>query len=127
MYIFKTHKQLSSPIPRTPVNTCHRLSIRIDPKQKSMLIQAASLQSNGLTDFDTRTSIIAPQAVIEQHERLELSEKADPLDARSSQSAASAEGKTHGGNRCFAFAFMSIPLWREESIADQHNRMAFDC
>ncbi|NTV67668.1 MAG: DUF1778 domain-containing protein [Chlorobaculum sp.] len=62
-------------MPRTPVNTCHRLSLQIDPKQMSMLIQAVPLQSNGLADFDTRTSIIAPQAVIEQHERLELSEK----------------------------------------------------
>lgn len=40
-----------------------------------MLMQAAALQSTGLTEFVTRVSVSAAQAVIEQHERLELTEK----------------------------------------------------
>lgn len=76
MYVFKSHnaKKVET-MPRTPVKSNQRLSIRIDAKQKELLMRAASLQSTDLTEFVTRTSVSAAHAIIEQHDRLELTEQ----------------------------------------------------
>ena len=62
-------------MPRTPVKSHQRLSIRIDASQKELLMRAASIQSTDLTEFVTRSSVSAACAIIEQHERLLLSEQ----------------------------------------------------
>jgi uncharacterized protein (DUF1778 family) len=62
-------------MPQTPVKSNQRLSIRIDASQKELLMRAASIQSTDLTEFVTRTSVSAANAIIEQHNRLELTEQ----------------------------------------------------
>jgi len=76
MYAFKAHaKTRITTMPRTPVKSHQRLSIRIDASQKELLMRAASIQSTDLTDFVTRSSVSAAHAIIEQHERLILTEQ----------------------------------------------------
>jgi len=62
-------------MPRTPVKSNQRLSVRIDASQKELLIRAATIQSTDLTDFVTRSSVAAAYEVIEQHEHLVLNEE----------------------------------------------------
>ncbi len=76
LYTFNAHKTRTKEImPRSPVKSNQRLSIRIDSSQKELLMRAASIQSTDLTEFVTRSSVSAAYSVIEQHERLILNEE----------------------------------------------------
>jgi uncharacterized protein (DUF1778 family) len=76
MYTFNTHKtETQGTMPRSPVKSNQRLSIRIDASQKELLMRAASIQCTDLTEFVTRSSVSAAYAIIEQHEHLILSEQ----------------------------------------------------
>jgi len=76
MRTLSIHTQKKSTVmPRTPVKSHQRLSIRIDASQKELLMRAASIQSTDLTEFVTRSSVSAAYAIIEQHERLMLTEQ----------------------------------------------------
>lgn len=68
-------QNVTSRMPRTTVTSNQRLSIRIDASQKELLMQAASIQSTDLTEFVTSASVSAARTVIEQHERLVLTER----------------------------------------------------
>ena len=52
-----------------------RLSLRIRPKDKALLLRAVALQQTDLTDFVIQTALDKAQAVIEKAERFELSER----------------------------------------------------
>jgi len=76
LYAFNTYKiETPETMPRTPVNSNQRLSIRIDASQKELLMRAASIQSTDLTEFVTRSSVSAAHTIIEQHERIVLTEQ----------------------------------------------------
>lgn len=62
-------------MPQLPVENNDRMSLRIAPADKSLLIRAATLQHTNLTEFVIRTVISAAQEVIEQNERVELTER----------------------------------------------------
>lgn len=58
-----------------PTAENNRMSLRINSKEKSLLIRAASLQQINLTEFVTRTVISAAHKIIDQHEQIKLTEK----------------------------------------------------
>lgn len=62
-------------MPQIPVETNDRMSLRIASDQKSLLIRAAALQQTNLTEFVVRTVISAARKVIDENERLELTER----------------------------------------------------
>ena len=62
-------------MPRIPVEHNERLSLRIAAEDKSILMRAAALEHTRLTDFVISTVVSAARKVIEQHERLELTER----------------------------------------------------
>ncbi|MEI7708810.1 MAG: DUF1778 domain-containing protein [Chlorobium sp.] len=62
-------------MPQIPVENNERLSLRIASKEKSLLIRAAALQCTHLTEFITRTVVSAAQKVVDQNERIELTER----------------------------------------------------
>ena len=62
-------------MPQIPVENNERLSLRIASKDKSLLIRAAVLQGTHLTEFITRTVVSAAQKVVDQNERIELTER----------------------------------------------------
>lgn len=62
-------------MPQAAINTNQRMSLRIAAEEKACLIQAATLQNVNLTEFVIRTSVSAANQIIEQHDRLRLSEQ----------------------------------------------------
>jgi uncharacterized protein (DUF1778 family) len=62
-------------MPRIAVENNSRMSLRIPAADKALLMRAAALQNTGLTDFVIRMGVQAAQAVIEQTERIQLSER----------------------------------------------------
>ena len=62
-------------MPQIPLETNDRISLRIASEEKSLLIRAAALQHTNLTEFVIRHVISAAQKVIDENERLELTER----------------------------------------------------
>lgn len=62
-------------MPQIPVENNDRLSLRIAAEEKSLLMRAAALQHTNLTEFVVRTVVGVARDVIEQNERVELSER----------------------------------------------------
>lgn len=62
-------------MPQVPVEHNERLSLRIAAEEKSILMRAAALEHTHLTDFVISKVVSAARQVIEQHERVELSEQ----------------------------------------------------
>jgi len=62
-------------MPRVPVEGNNRVSLRIAEEEKSLLVRAAALQHTNLTEFVVRTVVAAARDVIEQSERVELTER----------------------------------------------------
>ena len=62
-------------MPQIPVANNSRLSLRIAPEEKSLLVRAAAMQHTDLTEFVTRTVVAEAQKVIEQNERVVLTER----------------------------------------------------
>ncbi|MDW7760043.1 MAG: DUF1778 domain-containing protein [Acidobacteriota bacterium] len=52
-----------------------RVSLRIPPEDKALLVRAVALQRTTLTDFMIRHAVEAARTLIDQSERLELSER----------------------------------------------------
>lgn len=62
-------------MPRVPVANNDRMSLRIAAEEKSLLVRAAVLQHTNLTEFVIRTAVSSAKEVIEQNERLDLTER----------------------------------------------------
>ena len=62
-------------MPRTAVENNSRMALRIRPADKAKLIRASALEHTDLTDFILRNVLRAADAVIEQAERVVLSER----------------------------------------------------
>jgi len=62
-------------MPRPPIEENSRMSLRISARDKAMLLRAVALQNTSLTDFVLRTAVTAAQEIINEHERLQLSER----------------------------------------------------
>jgi uncharacterized protein (DUF1778 family) len=62
-------------MPQVPVEDNRRMSLRIPPAEKALLLRAVALRKTSLTDFVIRTSVEAAREIIDQAERLQLSER----------------------------------------------------
>jgi len=62
-------------MPRVAVDDNKRMNLRVRPEQKATLIRAAALQNTDLTDFVVRNALREARIVIEEAERLVLSER----------------------------------------------------
>ncbi|MEI6756863.1 MAG: DUF1778 domain-containing protein [Chlorobium sp.] len=62
-------------MPQIPVKSNERLSLRIASEEKLLLMRASALQNTPMTEFVTRTAVSAARKVIEQNERIVLSER----------------------------------------------------
>jgi uncharacterized protein (DUF1778 family) len=62
-------------MPRVAVDDNQRMNLRIRPEQKATLMRAAALKHTDLTDFVLRPAMREAQAVIEESERIVLSER----------------------------------------------------
>jgi uncharacterized protein (DUF1778 family) len=62
-------------MPRVAVEENSRMSLRIRPNDKALLMRAVVYEHTGLTDFVLRNAIQAAKAVIAQAEHVSLSER----------------------------------------------------
>ena len=62
-------------MPRVAVDDNKRMNLRLRPEQKATLMRAAALRHTDLTDFVLQPALREAQAVIEESERIVLSER----------------------------------------------------
>ncbi|MBD2784968.1 DUF1778 domain-containing protein [Xenorhabdus sp. DI] len=62
-------------MPQIPVETNDRMSLRIASDDKLLLMRAAALQHTNLTEFVVRNVVSIARKIIEENERLELTER----------------------------------------------------
>lgn len=62
-------------MPRVAVDDNKRMNLRVRPEQKATLMRAAALKNTDLTDFVLEHALREAQAVIEEAERIVLSER----------------------------------------------------
>jgi uncharacterized protein (DUF1778 family) len=62
-------------MPRIAIEDNSRMSLRIRPKDKSLLLRAVALEHTDLTDFVIHHAVNAAKAVIEEADHLRLSER----------------------------------------------------
>ena len=62
-------------MPRLAVEGNSRMSLRIPREEKTILLRAAALKHTDLTDFVRQHSLQAAEKVIQEAERMELSER----------------------------------------------------
>ena len=62
-------------MPQILVKDNSRVSLRIPAEDKALLVRAVALQQTSLTDFVIRHAVDAAQTVIDQAERVTLSER----------------------------------------------------
>jgi uncharacterized protein (DUF1778 family) len=62
-------------MPRVAVENNSRVALRIRPADKAKLMRAGALEHTDLTDFILRNALRAADAVIDQAERIVLSER----------------------------------------------------
>ena len=60
-------------MPRVAVEDNSRMSLRIRPQEKALLLRAVALKQTDLTDFVLRHALRAAKAVIERADRVPLS------------------------------------------------------
>lgn len=62
-------------MPQVPVEDNSRMSLRIPPADKALLMRAVTLKRTSLTDFVISTAVEAARTVIDQAERTQLTER----------------------------------------------------
>jgi uncharacterized protein (DUF1778 family) len=62
-------------MPRIAVEDNSRMSLRIRPEDKSLLLRAVALEHTDLTDFVIHHAVSAAKAVIEEADHVRLSER----------------------------------------------------
>jgi len=62
-------------MPRVAVQDNSRMSLRIRAEEKAILLRAVALKHTDLTDFVIRHAVRAAKAIIEEADRVQLSER----------------------------------------------------
>ena len=62
-------------MPRVAVEDNNRLALRVRPADKAIIMRAVALAQTDITTFILRTALREAQSVIEDHERVELSQR----------------------------------------------------
>jgi uncharacterized protein (DUF1778 family) len=62
-------------MPRTAVEDNSRMSLRVRPEEKALLLRAVALNQTDLTDFVLRHALRAAKAVVKEAENIRLSER----------------------------------------------------
>jgi uncharacterized protein (DUF1778 family) len=62
-------------MPRVAVEDNSRMSLRIRAEEKAILLRAVALKHTDLTDFVIRHAVRAAKAIIEEADRVQLSER----------------------------------------------------
>ena len=62
-------------MPRVAVNDNQRMNLRVRPEQKAAIMRAAAIKNTDLTDFVVQNALREAKTIIEDAERVVLSER----------------------------------------------------
>lgn len=62
-------------MPRTIVEDNSRVALRVRPADKALILRAVALAQTDMTDFILRTALREAKQVIEEHERVKLTQR----------------------------------------------------
>ncbi len=62
-------------MPRVAIEDNDRMSLRIKPELKAKLVRAATIRNTGLTEFVTQAALREAEAIIEDADRVRLSDR----------------------------------------------------
>ncbi|SMP49378.1 Uncharacterized conserved protein, DUF1778 family [Desulfonatronum zhilinae] len=62
-------------MPQPSIENNYRMSLRIAPEEKALLMRAVAIQGTNLTSFVTRTSVDAARSIVQQAERVSLTQR----------------------------------------------------
>ena len=62
-------------MPRSPVNSNNRIALRVRTEDKALIMRAVALTQSDLTEFILRTALLEAQQVIDDHEKIKLSQR----------------------------------------------------
>src|SRR5271166_6447277 len=74
VYAFKVYAKENA-MPRPAVDDNSRLALRVRPADKAVIMRAVALAQTDMTTFILRTALREAQSVIEEHERVKLTER----------------------------------------------------
>lgn len=75
VYAFNAHESKGDLMPRAAVNNNSRVALRIRTADKALIMRAVALAQTDMTDFILRTALREAQLVIDEHERVSLSQR----------------------------------------------------
>jgi uncharacterized protein (DUF1778 family) len=75
LYALNKYGKKRSTMPRIAIGDNKRMNLRVLPDQKATLMRAAALKNTDLTDFVLQVALREAKAVIEEAERVTLSER----------------------------------------------------
>jgi uncharacterized protein (DUF1778 family) len=64
-----------SAMPRAAVDDNNRVALRVRPADKALIMRAVALAQTDMTTFILRTALREAQLVIEEHERVKLTQR----------------------------------------------------
>ena len=73
-YAINAYKKETT-VPREAVDNNNRVALRVRPADKAIIMRAAALAQTDMTAFILRTALREAQSVIEEHERVKLSQR----------------------------------------------------
>jgi uncharacterized protein (DUF1778 family) len=74
VYAFNVYRKEKA-MPRAAVDDNNRVALRVRPADKAVIMRAAALAQTDMTTFILRTVLREAQAVIEEHERVKLTQR----------------------------------------------------
>jgi uncharacterized protein (DUF1778 family) len=74
LYAFNAYAKENA-MPRTAVDGNSRVALRVRPADKALIMRAVALAQTDMTTFILSTALREAQAVIEEHERVKLTER----------------------------------------------------
>jgi uncharacterized protein (DUF1778 family) len=72
-YYLNTYTGKDIKMPRAAVQDNSRMSLRVRPEEKALLLRAVALKRTDLTEFVLRHAVRAARAVVNQADRVQLS------------------------------------------------------
>jgi uncharacterized protein (DUF1778 family) len=74
VYVLNVHtKEIA--MPRAAVDDNNRLALRVRPADKAIIMRAVALEQTDMTTFILRTALQEARSVVEEHERVKLTER----------------------------------------------------
>ncbi len=75
LYALNVYTKKGASMPRAAINDNSRVALRIRTADKALIMRAVALAQTDMTDFILRTALREAQLVIEEHERVKLSQR----------------------------------------------------